>query len=592
MALDRVGRTLARRLLKAAARLDAGPAARALVTRDLGEGLPPALDAAVARFLGGDGRRRYYWPPPLGPADNRLAAAVAAEFRAPAGGAASLETAFDALRYLSALLGVAGRHGLLAGEGGAAAAAAAAAEAAVAEGGGGGGARLLASLEPGALLIAHPILPQWFSRAAVLLCDAAPGAPAYGLCVSKPVGSVRALAAAAVAAPAGSAGAAAARSGGDSSVENSAAASSGGGGAPAAEFGVSPALRARLAARAGPRGVLRRRLLTSAHVAVLRDLAAQVAEGADAGGAAGAGERFEDDPGVAAGLAAVFRELEGVQVVEIQGDEELVTHLSAAVEAAAADDDAEGGSGSGAGGPARVALAALARAAGAAGGPRRPASALSLSQRHLGGGGGEGTPGWPPGGAPPTAVPAAALMRLFAGSRLFRGGPVPGVQVLHRRPELGGRRVLPPADAFSADAADSDAVDAAPGAAGVFVGCDAARLAAARRRPPPARPSPGDVAVFVGDAGWAPGQLEAELEAGAWALARLGPEELRLFGAAAGGDAGGGGGEAEGGSGSGSGSGSDGHAEWARLLAAAAPALAPLAAVPRAAWEDLAALRI
>jgi hypothetical protein len=152
--------------------------------------------------------------------------------------------------------------------------------------------------------------------------------------------------------------------------------------------------------------------------------------------------------------------------------------------------------------------------------------------------------------------------------------------------------VLPPADAFSA--ADADAADAVPGAAGVFVGCDAARLAAARRRPPPARPSPGDVAVFVGDAGWAPGQLEAELEAGAWALARLGPEELRLFGAPAGGGAGGGGGtEVEnGGGGSGSGGGSDGHAEWARLLAAAAPALAPLAAVPRAAWEDLAALRI
>jgi len=41
---------------------------------------------------------------------------------------------------------------------------------------------------PGALLIAHPCLPDWFSRTVVLLCDHSPDTTTLGLCLNKPWG--------------------------------------------------------------------------------------------------------------------------------------------------------------------------------------------------------------------------------------------------------------------------------------------------------------------------------------------------------------------------------------------------------------------
>ncbi len=55
---------------------------QALICRNLGTPLPPALDSVVARFLGSPDAL-YYWPAPVGQPQARVADAVRQAFRQP-----------------------------------------------------------------------------------------------------------------------------------------------------------------------------------------------------------------------------------------------------------------------------------------------------------------------------------------------------------------------------------------------------------------------------------------------------------------------------------------------------------------------------
>ncbi|KAL4440259.1 hypothetical protein ABPG75_003260 [Micractinium tetrahymenae] len=204
------------------------------------------------------------------------------------------------------------------------------------------------------------------------------------------------------------------------------------------------------------------------------------------------------------------------------------------------------------------------------------------------------------------------LMSLFKASPLFRGGPVPGVQVLHQRPRLGGQLALPPWGPQPGDApgeAEQQAATAAVEDAaaeelkgqtgclegGLFVGAD---LSCAQELVEEGYLSPSDLRVCMGDSGWSPGQLEAEVERGTWAVVDATPAFLDLFNAEAA--------RAPSQAGRRGVGGSDALAAaataeavlgyegemWSRCLRSLGPEFAALAQVPKPVWEDLAELEV
>ncbi|KAL4856481.1 hypothetical protein ACK3TF_003270 [Chlorella vulgaris] len=186
------------------------------------------------------------------------------------------------------------------------------------------------------------------------------------------------------------------------------------------------------------------------------------------------------------------------------------------------------------------------------------------------------------------------LMGLFGGSPLFRGGPVPGVLVLHRRPLLGGELVLAPGGSQLSTGSEA-AGDEAEAEWGLLVGADLRRAQALLDA---GYLSPADVRVCMGDSAWAGGQLQAELDSGTWAVVSTTPEFLDLFGtsAALASDlqANMGGGSIEGGGDASSTSPAQQYEEelWGRCLRSLGGEYAELARVPAGVWADLALLEV
>ncbi|PRW39376.1 transcriptional regulator isoform C [Chlorella sorokiniana] len=230
--LSRVDRVLYRTLQKLARTLDRHPALKALICRNVGSPLPPALDSVVARFLGSPDAL-YYWPAPVGQPQGRVADAVRQAFRQPPPGSEQ-EGAFAATRYLSGLLAIARKHGMLSDDRQGLVVAARAAALAARSGDPQQAQRLVGSIisaeasssgssesasssssagsnaeassssssssessslevvsapERGNVLIAHPALSGIFGRSVVLLCSHEPHKGSYGLIVNKPLGS-------------------------------------------------------------------------------------------------------------------------------------------------------------------------------------------------------------------------------------------------------------------------------------------------------------------------------------------------------------------------------------------------------------------
>ncbi|KAL3150065.1 hypothetical protein ABBQ38_013412 [Trebouxia sp. C0009 RCD-2024] len=90
---------------------------------------------------------------------------------------------------------------------------------------------------------------------------------------------------------------------------------------------------------------------------------------------------------------------------------------------------------------------------------------------------------------------------------LSRGGPIPGGQVLHSSPELGGDAVQEPSE----------------GAPGIYVGCDKGR---AQQLLNSGQLSDVTMRFFVGEAQWGSQQLETELAQGSWLLLSPSPQLL------------------------------------------------------------------
>jgi hypothetical protein len=474
------------------------------------------------------------------------------------------------VRYLSGLLNVADKHHMIlprssSGLGRAAAAAA---------GGGGAeapaahaplpGVRLLAAPERGALLIAHPCLPHWFARSALLVCQHSAAGGAYALCLNKPLGdSVRDITQRAQQAAAGpGAGAPTGIALRAAPAGAKAFSTAAGGDAPPPGAPPPPApladaltLDAGAAAAAAP----------PPHLSAPAGGGEGLEEGDDAARHAGVLETL-------VGSIEMEQALGGLHNVEVIDGDELLRELTAAVEAAHASDDEgddggeEGGDGEEGGGEewgsdgdgdgdgddeggvqvaeirlggregarAMQALFQVAAQHGArfsvsrwgrggeeddegeedegegeaeerapltlstghllAAGPppllpppnegaltalapgatsSRGSSAVSASSpsssaaARAGGGQPGGAGGGPASPGAGSAVTAKEVMGLFAGSPLFRGGPVPGFQVLHCRPELGGQEVRPPGGGGGG------------GGGGVFLGLDPEALAKA-----------------------------------------------------------------------------------------------------------------
>jgi putative AlgH/UPF0301 family transcriptional regulator len=165
------------------------------------------------------------------------------------------------------------------------------------------------------------------------------------------------------------------------------------------------------------------------------------------------------------------------------------------------------------------------------------------------------------------------LMALLPHSQVLLGGPVPGVTLLHALPALGGEQVLEPSGTGATRM-------------GVFIGSDvtmsqAAAVLGGQQHLPNGRKVSEAVNVVLGDSRWSPGQLEAEVESGAWAIVRCSAagELLDLFGPKSRPRAGQPSGEVQG-------------AMWRRLMESLGDAYADMALVPRGVWEDLQLLEI
>eukprot|EP00887_Chlorella_sp_A99_P002468 scaffold10.g2468.t1 len=204
---------------------------------------------------------------------------------------------------------------------------------------------------------------------------------------------------------------------------------------------------------------------------------------------------------------------------------------------------------------------------------------------------GQGEPGEGDTDAAEAANSAAGATTFVILSTLFHGSPV-----LHCCAALGGERVLPPSGR----------------GAGVFMG---ARIGEAANLIRQDLISMDDIKIFIGDAGWGPQQLQAEVETGTWVVVRPDPSFLDLFpdttaratagGTAAAGtsnNAAGGNGPSGATAGAAAAEAAAGageldpvryeNEEWARHLRALGGEFAAMAAVPRGVWADLVQLQV
>lgn len=140
---------------------------------------------------------------------------------------------------------------------------------------------------------------------------------------------------------------------------------------------------------------------------------------------------------------------------------------------------------------------------------------------------------------------------------------MPGGAVLHACADVGGAHLLL-ADDAAAEAREGPAGGAPPAAGGVYLGGDAARLAALVGDAATPRRA---VRLFAGEAAWSAGQLEAELARGEWLLAQATPEWVLGAGAH--------GAHASG-----------GECQWARAMKALGGEHAAMAALPTRVGRD------
>lgn len=475
-----------------ARRFDEHPVLKALICRNAEQPLPQPLDDVVAVFLGGL-HRSYFWPAPLAP--QSVVEAVRTAFRFPLD-EPGLGGGFQGLRYLSGLLSIAEKHGMLAPPRPPSDLPFAAGASC---GGGRRVAQLLADPERGAVLIAHPCLAHWFARSTLLLCQHSTVGGAYGLCLNKPLdGSVKDLAER-IQQSTGSS-----RSLGPAVAGTRAFATATG---PTTEEGRAPLLAAETEPVAAPDACVRPAAespedfsdsAASKHAEILEglvrgiqmdagigsldelevidgdDLLMQLAAAVEASHRGGSDEEVGAEGEQPSGAASES----DIEVEEIiLGRESSVPAIRALIEAMAAQ--SAGRSGGDAwqnegGAPLMLSTGHLLSGdkGGAdsimtggtdSGGPLFGDSSGSSQSADSSCGGGVNNPGDGAGAAAVGSVSAKQLMGLFAGSSLFRGGPVAGVQILHCRAQLGGQEVLPPS----------------PGSEGVFLGCDASALAEA-----------------------------------------------------------------------------------------------------------------
>jgi len=151
-----------------------------LICRDVGSPLPDPLDEHVAIFLGGE-EKRFFWPT----SPKSIVQAVQKAFRCSGNRhhlnnrESSPDDGFQALRYLNGILSIARKHGMLETS-------SHASEKIEGQTGPPTPGRILPLPEKGAILIAHPCLPSWFSRTVVLLCHHEEQEGTLGLCLNKP----------------------------------------------------------------------------------------------------------------------------------------------------------------------------------------------------------------------------------------------------------------------------------------------------------------------------------------------------------------------------------------------------------------------
>lgn len=198
------------------------------------------------------------------------------------------------------------------------------------------------------------------------------------------------------------------------------------------------------------------------------------------------------------------------------------------------------------------------------------------------------------------------LMRLFAGSPLFRGGPVPGVQLLHRVDELGGFQVLGPSLKQNNSNKEADSVDSSSDShddendvgrenssrtddtesstvkkerRSVYLGAESTGLLQLKQMMEDGILESSDVKIFIGDSGWAPMQLETELANGGWTILRIPKDGFDIFdsnfvpAAVANSE-------------------QVGRSVWIKALSLLGPEYAALGKIPSKVWEDLAELQI
>eukprot|EP00898_Chlorokybus_atmophyticus_P007663 jgi/Chlat1/7899/Chrsp66S07206 len=126
--------------------------------------------------------------------------------------------------------------------------------------------------------------------------------------------------------------------------------------------------------------------------------------------------------------------------------------------------------------------------------------------------------GW---GSPDQLTQEERSLRPFASNILLRGGPIPTLQMLHAAQDLGGLEVL----TASTQPLYTRAVDKSACASGpdVFMGGHLKRALPLLDK---GKLKPNDLHFFAGECKWLPQQLEQELRAGVWLMARVPPQLL------------------------------------------------------------------